>query len=114
MNEQVEQLQANTEDQLRQVSDTGGSLSNGIKTILEETASYSKRSMESTASFLQNLTNQHSIEAVVQLQTEYAQAQMQDFMGQFQRMSQIYQDMGKASFKPMESALAKGREAMHR
>ena len=112
MNEQVEQFQANAEDQLRQVSDTGESLSNGIKTILEETASYSKRSMENTASFLQNLTNQRSIEAVVQLQTEYAQAQMQDFMGQFQRMSHFYQDMGKASFKPIESALTKGKEAV--
>ena len=64
MNEQVEQLRATAEDELRQVSDTGDSLSNEIKTILEETASFSKRSMESTASFLQKLTNQNSIEGL--------------------------------------------------
>ena len=29
-------------------------------------------------------------------------------------MSHIYQDMGKAAFKPMESALTKAKEAVRR
>ena len=48
-----------------------------------------------------------SLETVIQIQSEYAKMSYTDFAAQATKMGELYSDLAKACFKPIETAITK-------
>jgi phasin family protein len=110
---QFEDFQKISKDQMEQFSATAASVARGFQAIATETTDYSKRSIESTSSFVEKLFGAKSVDTAIQLQSEFAKAQMEGFIAQATKIGEIYKDIAKEAFKPVEAAMAKGQEAVH-
>ena len=113
MANQFEDFQKMTKDQMEQVSSTAASVARGFQAIATETADYSKRSLETTTSFVEKLMGVKSFDNAIQLQSEFAKTQMEGLIAQSTKISEIYKDIAKDAFKPVEAAMKKGEAVVH-
>ncbi len=113
MANQFEDMQKVSKEQVNQMSATAASVSRGLQAIASETADYTKRSLESTSSFMEKLLGVKSVDTAIQLQSEFAKTQFESFVAQANKVGDIYKDIAKEAFKPVETAMAKGQEAVH-
>ena len=112
MANQAEAMQTMTKTQMEQVSSTIASMTRGLQAVAAETTEYSKRSLESTSALVEKLVGVKSIDTAIQLQSEFAKAQFDGFMAQATKMGELYKNMTKDAFKPMETAMAQGKAAI--
>jgi hypothetical protein len=106
-------MQKVSKEQMNQVSATAASVARGFQAIASETADYSKRSLESTSTFMEKLLGVKSVDTAIQLQSEFAKSQFEGFIAQATKIGEIYKDIAKEAFKPMENAIAKSQDAIH-
>ena len=100
-------------EQMEQVTATAASLARGFQTIATETTDYSKRSLEHTSAFVEKMFGIKSLDTAIQLQSEFAKSQFEGFLAQSNKIGEIYKDIAKEAFKPVEAAMAKGQDAVH-
>ncbi len=108
-----EEMQKLGKDQLEHVSSSAAGVTRGFQAIVAETTDYSKRSLEHTSSFMEKLFGVRSLDTAIQLQSEFAKAQVEGFVAQATKISEIYRDMAKEAFRPVEAAMNKGQQAVH-
>ena len=109
----MEDMQKAGKDQMEQFSTSAASVARGFQAIATETTDFSKRSMESTSSHLEKLLGVRSLDTAIQLQTEFAKASAEGFIAQATKIGEIYRDMAKEAFRPVEAAMSKGQQAVH-
>ena len=112
MANQIEDIQNMGKTQMEQMSSAIASMTRGLQAIAAETTEYSKRSLESTSAFVEKLAGVKSIDTAVQLQSEFTKAQFEGFVAQATKVSEIYRDLAKDAFKPVETAMAQGKAAV--
>ena len=69
---------------------------------------FSKRSMETTSSHLEKLFGARSLDTAIQLQTEFAKTSVESFVAQATKIGEIYRDIAKEAFRPVEAADEQG------
>lgn len=112
MTYQIEDLQKMSKDQMEQMSTTAASIARGFQAIATETTDYSKRSLETTSSFFEKIVGAKSMDTAIQIQSEFAKTQFEGFVAQASKLGDIYKDIAKEAFKPVETAFAKGTAAV--
>ena len=100
-------------DQLEQFSASAAAVTRAFQTLASETTDFSKRSLESTSSFMEKLLGVKSVDTAIQLQSEFAKSQFEGLVAQANKVGEIYKDIAKEAFRPMEAAMHKGSEAVH-
>ncbi len=110
---QFDDVQKYGKDQMEQFSSSAAAVARGFQAIASETTDYSKRSMESTSSFMEKLLSVKSMETAIQLQSEFAKSQFEGFIAQASKVGEIYKDIAKEAFRPMEMAINKGKDVVH-
>ena len=113
MANQFEDFQKISKDQMEHLSSTAASIARGFQAIATEATDYSKRSLESTSSFFEKIAGAKSMDTAIQLQSEFAKSQFEGFVAQATKMGDIYKDIAKDAFKPVETAFNKGADAVH-
>ena len=101
------------QEHVEQLSATAASVARGFQAIATETTDYSKRSLETTSAYVEKLFGVKSLDTAIQLQSEFAKSQFESFLAQSNKIGEIYKDIAKEAFKPVETAIAKGQEAVH-
>jgi hypothetical protein len=94
-------------EQFEAASSAAASLAKGYQTIAAEATVYSKRSLESSSTFLEKVAGAKSLEHAIQIQSDYAKSAYEDFIAQAGKIGQLYASLAKETFKPVESAIAK-------
>jgi phasin family protein len=79
----------------------------GFQSIAAEATEYSKKSVQDLTSFVEQLTAARSIEAVVELQTKFAKNSYESFVAQATKIGELYADLAKTAYKPLETSIAK-------
>ena len=110
---QFEDFQKMGREQMEQFSATAASVARGFQALASETADFSKRSLESTSSYFEKLAGAKSLDTAIQLQSEFAKSQFEGFLAQTIKVGEIYKDMAKEAFKPVEMAIQKGQDSVH-
>jgi hypothetical protein len=77
-----------------------------LQTIFAEGADYTKKSVEARLAFVEKLLGAKSLDTVIQLQSEYAKTSYAAFVAQGTKMGELYADLAKACFKPIELTIA--------
>jgi hypothetical protein len=77
-----------------------------FQAIVAEATDYTKKSVETRLACVEKLLGAKALEPVIQIQSEYAKTSYAAFVAQAFKMGELYSDLAKAGFKPMERAIA--------
>jgi hypothetical protein len=103
----LDNFQRFSKEQLETATSSSSSFVNSLQTIATETTGYSKKSFEDGAAFLEKLRGAKSFESAIQIQSEYAKAAYAAFIEQAKKIGELYFNLSKEAFKPIEAGIAK-------
>ena len=84
-----------------------GTVSKGWQAIAAEFADYSKKSFEDGSAALEKLFGAKSLEKAIEVQSEYVKGAYQGFVAQTTKFGELYTDLAKETYKPLEGFIAK-------
>jgi hypothetical protein len=77
-----------------------------FQAIVAEGTDFTKKSLETRLALVEKLVGAKSLETVVQIQSEYAKMSYAAFVAHTTKMGELYSDLAKAAFKPVELPFA--------
>jgi hypothetical protein len=86
-----------------------GAVSKSAQAIAVEVADYSKKAFEDSSAAIEKLFGVKSFEKAIEVQTEYAKTAYEGFVAKASKISELYADLAKESYKPFESMIAKAK-----
>jgi hypothetical protein len=84
-----------------------GTVSKGFQTIATEFADYSKKSFEHGSAALEKLLGAKSLDKAIEIQSDYVKTAYEGFVAQATKIGELYTDLAKESYKPLEGIMAK-------
>src|SRR3954453_12171286 len=84
-----------------------GSVSKGWQAIAAEFADYSKKSFENGRAALEKLIGVKSLDKAIEVQSEYVKSAYEGFVAQSTKLGELYTDLAKETYKPLEGFIAK-------
>ena len=84
-----------------------GTVSKGWQAIATEVADYSKKSFEHGTATLESLLGAKSLEKAIEIQTDYVKTAYEGFVAQSSKLGELYTDLAKETYKPLEGMIAK-------
>jgi|SRR5215213_7444324 len=84
-----------------------GTVSKGWQAIATEVADYSKKSFEDGSAALEKLLGAKSLDKAIEVQSEYVKSAYEGLVTQTTKMGELYTDLAKETYKPLEGVLAK-------
>jgi len=88
-----------------------GTLSHSMQAIATEVADYSKKSFEDGAAALEKLFGVKSWDKAIEVQTDYLKSSYEGFVAETSKLSELYADLAKETYKPFEAYVAKATPA---
>jgi hypothetical protein len=104
---EFEDIQKYGKEQFDAAAAATSSFAKTLQAIATETADYSKKSFENGSAFLEKLLGAKSYDTAIQLQSEYWKTSYAGFVAQATRLGELYSNLAKEAFKPIESVIAK-------
>jgi len=86
---------------------TFGAVSTKAQEIAVEVADYSKKAFEESTAAFEKLLGVKSIDKAIEVQTDYARSAYEAFVTQANKISSLYADLAKETYKPFETLVAK-------
>ncbi|MDX2201708.1 MAG: phasin family protein [Hyphomicrobiaceae bacterium] len=86
-----------------------GEWNKGMQTIAAEMSDYTKRSFEEGTATFEKLLSVKSVEQAVEIQTGFAKRAYDGYMHQMSKVGNLYAEMAKEAYKPVEKALNSAR-----
>jgi hypothetical protein len=103
----IEDFQKFSKEQLDVATESASTLSKGVQAIVTEASDYSKKSFESSTALIEKLLGAKTIESAIQIQSDYAKTSYDAFLAQSSKFGDLYTNLAKEAFKPIEVAVAK-------
>jgi phasin family protein len=102
-----EDVQKLGKDNMDQAMKSIGSFSKGMQSLAVEMADYSKKSFEESASTVEKLMSAKSVDKAMEIQTDYMKSAYEGFVAQATKVGELYADLAKDAYKPLEGMVAK-------
>ena len=84
-----------------------GTVSKGWQAIAAEVADYSKKSFEHSTAAMESLLGAKSLEKAIEIQSDYVKTAYEGFVSQSSKLGELYTDLAKETYKPLEGMIAK-------
>lgn len=84
-----------------------GEVNKGVQAVAGEVTDYTKKAIEDSTATFEKLLGVKSIEQAIEVQTEYAKKAYEDYVSQVTKLGEMYVDIAKEAYKPVEAAFAK-------
>ncbi len=82
-------------------------LTEGLQTIANEAAEYSKRSFNEGSMLIEKLASIKSPEQAFETHNTFSKKAYESFVAQATKFSELYADLAKEAYKPYEAAVAR-------
>lgn len=99
-----EDFQAVAKQQFEALASASNALSKGLQEIAAESTDYSKKTFAASSQVLEKLLGARSIEAALQIQSDYAKQAYENFVAQATRVSELCVRAASDTLKPGASA----------
>jgi hypothetical protein len=106
MSKDFESIQQTENVQLNAVTTKLPSFGTIVESIFAEGTDYMKKSVDTRMAFVEKLLGAKSLDAVIQIQSEYAKTSYADYVAQGTKMGELYSNLAKACFKPIELTMS--------
>ena len=103
----TEDMQKLGKDSMDMCMGTFGAWSKGAQAIAAEVVDYSRKSVEGSATAWEKLLGAKSLDKAMQVQSEYLKSSYEDFVAEATKLSELYVDLAKETYKPFEGVVAK-------
>ena len=104
---QIEDMQNVSKEQLEHAATAAASLTRGFQAIATEATDYAKRSLEQTSAYIKKLMGVKSLENALEIQSDFAKSQLEGFVAQANKMSELYKELAQEAVKPITAAVSK-------
>ena len=84
-----------------------GTVSKGWQAIATEVADYSKKSFEHSTAAMESLLGAKSLDKAIEIQSDYVKTAYEGFVAQSSKLGELYTDLAKETYKPLEGMIAK-------
>lgn len=111
MNSQFETFQKASRDNVDAALKAFGTTSQGVETIVAETADYAKKSFEASTALIEKLAGVKTLDKAIEIQAEYVKTSLEDAVAQITKMGELYAALAKDAYQPFEAAVAKAAPA---
>jgi hypothetical protein len=102
----LEAFQDFSKHQIEAFTAASATFTKGLQEIASESTDYSKKAFAAGSAVLEKLLGARSVEAAVQIQTEYAKQAYEGFVAQSSKFSELYAKVASDALKPVTSAYA--------
>ena len=109
MLENFEDVQKISKANVEATTQAFGTLSKTTQAIAAEMADYSKRSFENSTKAMEKLFGVKSLDKAIEVQTEYAKTAYEGFVAEATKLSTLYTDLAKETYKPFEGVFARAK-----
>jgi phasin family protein len=99
----VEQLQQNAEEQSDATMASGKTVAAKIQAIATAHADYTKKAVQDGSEFMTKLASLKVPGDVMALQSDYAKTSYEAFVAETKKISELYADLAKQAYQPLES-----------
>jgi hypothetical protein len=103
MNQQFETVQKLGQDSFVATLKAFDVASTGTKAIVAETADYTKKSFEQTASTFEKLVGVKSLNKAIEIQTDYVKSAYEGFVVQATKTGELYAKLAQDSLAPFNA-----------
>ena len=86
-----------------------GVVSKGFQAIAVEVADYSKKSFEDSSALVEKLLGVKTIDKAIEVQSAFVKSAYETYLARVTKIGELYADIAKESYKPVETALAKAK-----
>lgn len=86
---------------------SAGEVNKGFQAIAAEVTDYSKKAFEDGTAAYEKLAGAKSLEQAIEIQTTFAKKAYDEYVTQVSKLSEMYVDLAKEVYKPVEQAVAK-------
>ena len=102
-----EEIQKLGKDNMDTAVKAFGEFNKGFQAIATEVTDYSKKAFEEGTATFEKLAGAKSVEQAVQIQSDYAKKAYEDYVTQASKIGEMYVDLAKEFYTPVEDVLAK-------
>jgi phasin family protein len=103
---QFDQFQKFGQDNVDAAIKTFGAVSKGAQAIAVETADYAKKSFEQSTATLEKLLGAKTLDKAIEIHTDYLKTAYEGFVAQSSKIGELYANVAKEAFKPLEGFVA--------
>ena len=86
-----------------------GVVSKGFQAIAVEVADYSKKSFEDSSALVEKLLGVKTIDKAIEVQSAFVKSSYETYLARVTKIGELYADLAKESYKPVEAAIAKAK-----
>ncbi len=101
-----EELPNLSKQQLEAFTAASTTLTKGLQELATETTDYAKKAFAANSAVYEKLLGVRSVEAAIQIQTEYAKQAYEGFVAQASKVSELCVKVASDAFKPVTAAYA--------
>jgi hypothetical protein len=94
-------------DNLDAATKSVAAVSRSLQALAADSADFSRRSFEASASTLERLAGARSLDKAMEIQADYARSAYEALVAQSARLGDAFTDLAKETTKPFEGLLAK-------
>lgn len=84
-----------------------GSVSKGFQAIAGEVADYTKKSFEDNSALVEKLVGVKTLDKAIEVQSAFVKSSYETYLARVTKIGELYAEIAKESYKPVETALAK-------
>jgi hypothetical protein len=103
----VEQLQQKAKEQGDAAMASANTVAASVQAITAAHADYTKKALQDGSEFITKLASLKAPGDVMALQSEYAKTAYEAFVAEAKKISSLYADLAKQTYKPLEGLVAK-------
>jgi hypothetical protein len=111
MFENFETIQKISKDNVDVAMKSFGVASKGMQAIATEVADFQKKSFEEGSAALEKLLGSKTLDKAFEVQTEFYKSAYEGFVSKATKIGELYADLAKESYKPIEGAVVKATAA---
>ncbi|WP_137390744.1 phasin family protein [Rhodoligotrophos defluvii] len=105
MTNTVETFQAFGKEQIEASVASATAVTKGLQAIAAECADYSRKTFEQGAQTFEKVISANSIEKAFEIQQAYTRELYEGYLGQVNKLGELYMATAKEAYKPFESRL---------
>jgi phasin family protein len=103
----VEQFQQKAKEHGDAAMASANTLAASVQTIATAHADYTKKAIQNGTDFISNLATVKEPGKMMELHSEFAKSAYETFVAESKKISELYADLFKHSYKPFEDMIAK-------
>ncbi len=95
-----------SKQQLEAIAAASSTWTKGMQELAAESTDYSKKAFAASSATFEKILGAKSVEAAIQIQTDYAKQAYEGFVEQASKFSELYTKVAQDAMKPVTSAYA--------